>query len=61
MPVEVTVSSVTLGDDCGEGLEEEQDSARSSGLEEQTECVQTAMQLAIKAGAQASSLRVKQV
>ena len=65
MPVEVTVSSVTLGDDCGTVAEAESESRSRSGRalvsEAEAECVQTAMQLAVKAGDAAATLRVKRV
>jgi hypothetical protein len=66
MPVEITVSSVTLGNDCGPPEEAESERQSKSGArarvsEDEAECVQTALQLAIKAGAQASALRVKKV
>ena len=60
MPAEITVSSVTLGDDCGPPAESESQSRRRVSARE-ADCVQTAMQLAIKAGSQASSVRVKKV
>lgn len=69
-PVEVTISSVTLGDDCGgmvasigDGEAEAESQKRSVDRDSSGdhECVQTSLQLKVKAGAQASSLRVKRI
>ena len=62
-PIEITISSVTLGDDCGEvaALESEQQSRRARVSEDEAECMQTAMQLAIKSGGAAGTLSVKRV
>jgi hypothetical protein len=58
-PVDVSVSSVTLGDDCGEGVFE----AEGRGVADDMldECIQTAMQLMVKASDQPASLRIKRV
>jgi hypothetical protein len=61
-PVEVTVSSVTLGDDCGGVAEDEAEGkTRCDNDRLAEECAQTSLQLAVTSGDGASTLRVKKV